>query len=315
MDLPNLDCRTDRRRWLKRVCLQCVAVALSCAGQGVGLAAPLDGTRQELIIVVGDEGEATRQVVADLRRRFPRAQVGDGKGVGSRKGLVLAVGPAALKGVLAEGGSNPVISLFTSSLVYRSILDAASDRRPPTTAIYAEPAPTAQLRLVSLMFRRPVRTTVVLGERTAFLESSLQRAAAAAKIPLTVETYELNDSINRILSRAVESPVILAVPDNLVYNSDNLRTVLLTTYRNGQAVIGFSAALVRAGALATTFSDIEDIGAQLEELVMDYDGTGLLPPPRFPKYFRTLINEDVARSLNIVIDAAARTFANRPVKR
>ena len=90
---------------------------------------------------------------------------------------------------------------------------------------------------------------------------------------------------------------------------------MLTTYRNGQAVVGFSAALVRAGALATTYSEVEEINAQLEELVNDYDGNGRLPEPQFPKYFRTLINEDVARSLNLVVDEIARNFAYRPGQR
>ena len=101
-----------------------------------------------------------------------------------------------------------------------------------------------------------MRTTAVLSGRTSSLDPVLQHAAAAAKVPLVVESYGIDDSISRVLSRAVDSPAILAIPDSLVYTNENLRTVLLTTYRNGQAVIGFSAALVRAGALATTYSEV-----------------------------------------------------------
>lgn len=304
------DPRLSRRWWLTRA----AGAALVTAAQvGVVQAAPRD--RRELVIVVSDDGESTRKVVADLRRRFPRAQLGDAKSPGTRKALVIAVGPGALRHVMAENVEGPVISVFTSSQVYHSILESVGARRPPSTAVYAEPAPAAQLRLVNLLFKRPVRTTVVLGGRTAFLEPSLQRAAAAMKIPLTVEKYELEDSVGRILSRSVESRVILAIPDSQLYNSDKLRTVLLTTYRNGQAIIGFSAALVRAGALATTYSEVEEINAHLEELVSEYESTGRLPEPQFPKYFRTLINEDVARSLNLVVDETARSFANIPDKR
>lgn len=310
MSSSTKDPSRSRRWWLTRAA---GAALWMVAQSGVVQAAPRD--RRELVIAVSDDGESTRKVVADLRRRFPRAQVGDAMSPATRKALFIAVGPAALRAVMAENIEGPVISVFTSSQVYHSILESAGARRPPSTAVYAEPAPAAQLRLVNLLFKRPVRTTVVLGGRTAFLEPSLQRAAAATKIPLTVEKYELDDSVSRILSRSVESPAILAIPDSLVYNSDNLRTVLLTTYRNGQAVIGFSAALVRAGALATTYSEVEEINAQLEELVSDYESTGRLPEPQFPKYFRTLINEDVARSLNLVVDETARHFANSPDKR
>lgn len=297
------------RRWL--LVRAAVAPLWIAARPSVGLAAP----RRELVIAVSDDGEQTRKVVADLRRRFPRALVGDAKGPATRKALVIAVGPAAFRAVVADNTEGQVISVFTSSQVYHSILESAGEHRPQSTAIYAEPAPATQLRLISLLFKRPVRTAVVLGGRAAFFEPSLQRAAAVTKIPLTIEKYDVDDTVSRILGRCIESKAILAVPGSLVFNSENLRTVLLTTYRNGQAVIGFSAALVRAGALATTYSEVEEINAQLEELVNDFDGTGRMPEPQFPKYFRTLINEDVARSLNLVVDESARTFANSPDKR
>jgi hypothetical protein len=312
MSSSNTEPHHFRRRWLLRLGRVLVAARFA-ARPTLGQAASQE--HREVVIVVSDEGDLTRKVVADLRRRLPRAEVGDIKVLTPRRALVIAVGPAALRSVMAASVDGPVISIFTSSQVYHSILETATGRRPASTAIYAEPSPTAQLRLVRLLFKRPIRTTVVLGGRTTFLESLLQRAAAEARIPLTVENYELDDSISRILGRSGESHAILAIPDSLVFTSDNLRTVLLTTYRNGQAVIGFSAALVRAGALATTFSEVEDINAQLEELVSAYEGSGQLPAPQFPKYFRTLINEDVARSLNVVIDDAVRAFANRPEKR
>jgi hypothetical protein len=298
----------SRRRWLRHLGGVLATVATL---PDVGMAAAREGGRRDIAIVVSDDGETTRKVLADVRRRIPRAQVVDAKAGIGRNSVVVAIGPAALRSAMAAGGDGPVLSIFTSSQVYRSILDEAGDRRLASTAIYAEPSPSAQLRLVSMLFKRPVHTAVVLGARTSFLEPVLQRAAAAAKVLLAIEIYGVGDSINRILSRAAGTPVILAIPDSQVYNTENLRTVLLTTYRNGQAVIGFSAALVRAGALATTYSEIEDIGAQLEELVAEYESSGRLPEPQFPKYFRSVINEDVARSLNLVIDDAARNFAQR----
>ena len=40
--------------------------------------------------------------------------------------------------------------------------------------------------------------------------------------------------------------------------------------------------------------------------------TGALPVPQFPRYFRTIVNEGVARSLNLHPDDAVRAFARRP---
>lgn len=298
-----------RRRWLRCVSGMLAACTLATAAQAS--AAARDSMRHDLVIAVADDGETTRRAVADLRRRFAHALVVDAGAGLPRRRLVVAVGPAALRAALAGHGAGPVISIFTSSQVYHSIIEAAGESRPPSTAIYAEPAPGAQLRLIARLFRRPVHTTVVLSGRTAFLEPALQQAADAARVKLAIAPYAVGASIGRVLDGATHSPAILLVPDSLVYTSDNLRTVLLNTYRNEQAVIGFSAALVHAGALATTYSEVEDVNAQLEELIDEYGGAQL-PAPRFPKYFRTVINEDVARSLNLALDDTVRNFSHRP---
>jgi ABC-type uncharacterized transport system substrate-binding protein len=106
--------------------------------------------------------------------------------------------------------------------------------------------------------------------------------------------------------------VLLALPDNAVFNAENIRNILLSTYRHKQAVVGFSSDMVRAGALASTYSDIEDINVQVAETAAQFVATGTLPSPQFPRYFRTVINEGVARSLDVHIDSAARGFARRP---
>jgi ABC-type uncharacterized transport system substrate-binding protein len=99
------------------------------------------------------------------------------------------------------------------------------------------------------------------------------------------------------------------LPDAGIYNTENFRNILLSTYRHKQGVIGFSSDMVRAGALATTYSEIEDINAQVAEIAAAYVSGGELAPPQFPHYFRTIVNEGVARSLDITVVDAARNFA------
>ena len=118
-----------------------------------------------------------------------------------------------------------------------------------------------------------------------------------------------DEDINRVLNRVAPADVLLAMPDSGVYNTDTIRNILLSTYRHKQGVIGFSADMVKAGALATTYSDIEDIDAQVAEMAHAFARTGELPPPQFPRYFRTIVNDGVARSLDLDVSPAARSFA------
>lgn len=280
------------------------------------LAVSHDANRHDFQIVATDESDTTRRIVQDLRKKIPSAQVlsdPSKQKPGGKDTVYIAVGPSALRALLAQHPEGAIVSAFTSSQAYRAILETAPDRRIAITAVYAEPSPAAQLRLISMLYKRPVNTAVILSAKTAPLEPTLQRAASQVRIPFTVETIGTGENVNRVLNRLADSPVILATPDSTVYNGDNLRNILLTTYRSNQAVVGFSVAMVKAGALATTYSEIEDIDAQVDELVADFEATGKLPEPQFPKYFSTLVNEDVARSLNVVVDDAVKSFARKPV--
>ena len=261
------------------------------------------GAATRFEIITGDNSDVTQRISTDLwRRLFPLFDSTPGT---PRKKLCVAVGPSALRDAAARAGECVVLGAYTSSPVWR----AMAGHLPPSqaTAVYAEPSPADQLQLVSLLYRRPARVAAIVGPGTTFLRPVLSAGA---------ELYEFapGDDINRVLNRMAQAEVLLATPDSAVYTPENFRNILLSSYRHNQGVIGFSADMVKAGALASTYSDIEDINAQVVEVATAYAASGVLAPAQFPRYFRTIINEPVARSLNIKPDSAARGFARRPAK-
>jgi ABC-type uncharacterized transport system substrate-binding protein len=287
-------------------------LSLTLAAAGAACAAP-GGTRQEHVdgfryqIVLADESAVTRRIVDDLTRRLvPIFSEFRNELAQRRRMLYVTIGPAALREVAARQCDCVVISAFTSSQVVRAIQSTLPPARAAAiTAVYAEPAPNDQLRLVNLLYRRPVRVAAILGAETAFLKPAL------AADGVTVLEAGANDDINRLLNQIAQTEVLLALPDSAVYNTENFRNILLSTYRHKQGVIGFSGDMVKAGALATTYSEIEDIDAQVAEIAASYVAGGELAPPQFPRYFRTVVNEGVARSLDVEVTEAARKFARR----
>jgi ABC-type uncharacterized transport system substrate-binding protein len=263
----------------------------------------VDGFRYQ--IVVADDSEVTRRIVDDMTRRLvPIFSEFRNELAQRRRMLYVTIGPAALREVAARQCDCVVISAFTSSQVVRAIQATLPPARAAAiTAVYAEPAPGDQLRLVNLLYRRPARVAAILGPDTAFLKPALAAGG------VTVLEAAPGDDINRLLNQIAQTDVLLALPDSAVYNTDNFRNILLSTYRHKQGVIGFSGDMVKAGALATTYSDIEDIDAQVAEIAASYVAGGELAPPQFPRYFRTVVNEGVARSLDVQVTDAARNFA------
>jgi hypothetical protein len=300
-------CTSSPRRRGPNVALLLAALALAGSAHATTThdikPEPVQGYRFQ--IVTTDDSAITRRIVDDITRRLvPVFAVFRTELAQQRRMLYVTVGPAALRDVAQRRCDCVVISTFTSSQVVRSILGTLPPARAASfTAVYAEPAPADQLSLVALLYRRIPRVTAILGPDTAFLRPMLESER------VNVLQADPDEGINRLVGQIGHTDVLLALPDSAVYNTENFRNILLSTYRHKQGVIGFSADMVKAGALATTYSEVEDINAQVAEIVAGYVAGGELPPPQFPRYFHTIVNEGVARSLDVEVPDNARNFA------
>jgi hypothetical protein len=301
---------SPRRRGPKFAVAAClIAAFISSAHAAKPTQQPAEGFRFQF--VTGDDSALTQRITEDLYKRLVpifgafRTELAQ-----RRRMLYVAIGPAALREVASKRCDCVVISAFTSSQVYRAIMAQAGHggaHPVASTAVYAEPAPADQLRLAALLYRRPVRVGAILGADTAFLRPALEADKVA------VLDAGGGEDINRLLNQIAQTDVLLALPDSTVYTTESIRNILLSTYRHKQGVIGFSGDMVKAGALATTYSEIEDIDAQVAEIAGAYVAGGELAPPQFPRYFRTIVNEGVARSLDLTVGDEVRNFARRPV--
>ncbi len=285
--------------------LLAVAAASCVAWPGVAAGASTE-SNPHFQIVTGDDSRVTHLIAEDLQKRLAPLFTGFRAEGQKRPMFYVTIGPVALRTVGARKCDCVMVAAYTSSQVWRAVTGALPPARTMSmTAIYAEPAPADQMRLIELLYKRPVRVSAIVSSDTGFLKPTLQSIAE-------IEHYEAGEDINGVLNRIAKTEVLLAMPDRSVYNTENVRNILLSTYRHNQGVIGFSADMVKAGALASTYSDIEHINAQVADVAADFIATGELAPPQFPRYFSTLINEGVARSLDVVVDEPARKFARRP---
>lgn len=301
-------------RWLSPFFVRTLILALFLLS---GFLSPI--CAKEVYIVASDSSTKTQQITADIQKRIPSAQLitsasGSTK---SSKAIYLTIGPAALRTTLAQNQlDRMIVSVFTSSQVYQSILESVpTTQKKMVTAIYADPSPINQFRLITLLYKKPTHVAAMLSSKTNYLEKIILNAANKTGTNLTIEKLSDGENINQVLNKIATVPAILAAPDNNVFSQDNMRNILLTSYRRNQSVIGFSPSFVNAGALATTYSDIEDINVQLEELIMSLTSTEKFPEPQFPIYFKTVVNLNVARSLNMVIGDEVLKFSHQPERK
>lgn len=286
-----------------------------------GAAAALEG----ITVVLSEEGGAYAQVADKLRgvllaqgsgatkpalKVVALRSLKDGEASRFDPGqLLVAVGTGAMQFVAAKNPAQPVISVLVPRAAFEKIARQGGRLGDPRyfSAIYLDQPWARQFALIRQILPGRPRIGILLGPDADELAASLKAAAKAAGLVAVIDVVSHEtDLLPSIKNLVGESDAILAIPDPAIYNRGTIQSILLTTYRQQIPLIGFSSSYVKAGALAAVYSEPEQIGQQLAEIVMRLPAElPSLPPPQAPRYFSVATNPQVARSLAILLEDEA----------
>lgn len=265
---------------------------------------------------MGDSAPASRQMADALVRKIHNAKIiaeAEAPLQKRKNALYIVVGQSALQSLVSQNIDASILAVLTSSQAFRSIVEASpKGRSRDISAIYADASPFSQLKLAASLAKNHASMVTFLSAKTAYLRPILLRAASQAGVDLEIVQLSGNELLTQELDETASARGVLALPDSTLYTAENIRAMLITTYRQNQFVIGFSSSFVKAGALASTYSTIEDISSQAVELLREYNANGRFPAAQYPKYFGVSVNDNVARSLNIIISDETRNFSHKP---
>lgn len=207
----------------------------------------------------------------------------------SYKAVVLA-GPKAVSG---WQGKQPAVAVFTSQKVVQQ------HKAKLASAIFIEPPLARQVRLATTILGRDKPLGILVPNLAPW-----QQAVNTLKEIANVRWYDISEyqNLNRALVDLLRNnEALIGVYDPELYSSANIKNILITAYRQNKPLIGPSSAYIKAGALATTYSDIPDVAKRLSEILRQGLDTGSWPEPGFNRYFNVRYNEQVGRSLNLLL--------------
>jgi len=259
-------------------------------------AAPYQEVYQVMRAVLEDSGhDVTREYAGAVSART----LADAR-------LAVVVGVGAADAVAAQPGRTPVLAGLVPRVWYQKTGQArlADNGRRTVSAIYLDQPFERQALLIRLAFPDARRVGVLLGNAQRGLiediEAGLRTQKLALSYSLVNEEQRLAMPLEAVLT---EADVLLAVPDPQVLNASTAQSLLLTSYRYRDPVVGYSRSLTRAGALLSLHSSPSQIGRQAAVWVLNaLSGPNVrLPAAAFPAYFSISINEQVARSLGFVV--------------
>jgi ABC-type uncharacterized transport system substrate-binding protein len=217
----------------------------------------------------------------------------------ARHDLIVTAGSQALRNVLASGGTTPVIATLLPRQSYEQIIAEVPPGRTRLTAITLDQPASRQASFLRQLLPAQKRVGILIGEETADNIPALRRQLSAAGLSLDSESASDNaggllGALNALLPRV---NVLLALPDSSIYKRDNIKAILVTTYRHQRPVVAYSAAFVKAGALAALYTTPTQIAGQTAELIL---GTAPLPAGAIsPSMFAISINQNVAQALGL----------------
>ncbi len=261
-------------------------------------------------VVLSDDSEPYQETADAIERALgmehsvvrvlsDRFKVGDS--ALSRAKILVTVGVKAAELVADRGGKTPIVSVLVTEDWYRDAGRAllSSGGRSATALVLDQPI-SRQLDLVNRAFPNAKKVGVVVGTRNAGILAELEREASAHRLTLISALADSEPKLVSVLGQVLaDSDLLLAVPDPDVFNRNTVQTVLMTTYRYRDPVLGYSKALSRAGALVSIYSSPKQIGRQAGEIALAAMNGGKVSGMQWPKYFSVLVNTNVARSLAI----------------
>lgn len=164
------------------------------------------------------------------------------------------------------------------------------------TALYRDQPLSRQLRLAKFLLPNSKRASVLL--------NSMPPVTVAKELKIELVDIKLanNPDWLKVLAQSLrDTDFLLGIDDVTIYNSETIRGILLTTYRQGKSLIGPSRSFVNAGSLASCYTSTDQYLQQLVDMVTVVVREHRVPDAQFPKIFRIAVNRQVANSLNVPI--------------
>lgn len=282
------------------------------AGPGVALYSDDSATSRQLHQLLSAElrqagfAEVTTGV-SRASSRSPSRETGAAAGSPANSGeIAVAIGASSLRQIFAQANSRQiVVVLITRRALEEELAQIPARAGRDIHAIVLDQPLGRYLDLVRLALPQKQRVGILLGPATASQQKTLEKLAGERNLTLSVaRVYEdvvFIPQLERVLS---QSDILLALPDASVHNRTTVQPLLLTTYRAGVPVVGYSEAYAQAGALLALYSTPAQLSRQALEVVQVLSLGRGAPPIQAPRYFSVSVNGSVARSLGLTLPPA-----------
>ncbi len=214
---------------------------------------------------------------------------------------VVSVGNEAARLTARRPINEPVLHALVTDTLARQLYGATPPKSARSFLLVEQPVSRLLLLATRSMPERK-NIGIIYGPASLSMQSDLQRAAR--KIGAVLVEREVRDELQ--LSSTLDffnehADLLITLPDPLVVNEGSIKTLMLGAYHGNLPLLGYSQAMVKAGALMAVHTTPEQFGRQSGELITNdlcrepNQGSTVIPP----RYFQVSVNYQMARALAI----------------
>lgn len=211
--------------------------------------------------------------------------------------LIITTGSEAFRQALKQTTNLPILATLLPRQGFERALAESGHSRSRVSAIYLDQPATRQASFIRHLLPRETQIGMIYSGESRSLHATMRAVFAAAGLQLNGVEVSESELIPELANLLARNGALLAIPDSKIFRRDQIKGILMTSYRMKKPVISFSQSLVHAGALAGIYSDPAQIARQTADLVLNSGAN--LPPPMSPSQFAISINPHVADALGI----------------
>ena len=226
------------------------------------------------------------------------------RGLGDRTTtLVMTLGVAAADFAVSADYPNPIyFALLPKPALARLHASSLATREQPYSAGFIGQPQWRHMKLAQVLMPNVRTVGSVFGPGDPLWNDELAQAAAAQNLQLLTTQIDNAQQLGRRLNQLLpKTDALLAIPDPVVFNSSTIANILLASYRYRVPVLGYSEAMVRAGAAAAVYSEIPHMANHSAQALQAYARNQTFPAPDFAPEYRVMVNRDVLRSLGLAV--------------
>lgn len=231
--------------------------------------------------------------------QFKNINLADWKDNPADADFIVSLGFDALQQLNQTESKQPILAaLITSNQWHQLHRQEALGEN--ISGIFYDPDNLRQLMLGKMLLPQATKAGILIAPQNNN-DETLEHWDAE-KSNLALEIVEVSDSaqvIEKFSNLADKTDFQLALPDRKIYNRLTIPKVFLTTYRQNKPVIGYSLGMVKAGAIATTYTDSQMLLEDLVETIeLQFSGEQQAFH-RHSNNFSIKYNQEVAKALSI----------------